>query len=70
LVGNIIIDGRDIIEQIDTSNYILSKDTSIDFEKKYYTLFEEEYIQVDFSTLINPSLSNYYEFNGEDYTLS
>ena len=70
LVGNIIIDGRDTIEQIDSSNYIFSEDTSINFEKSYYTLSGEEYIQVDFSVLINPSLNNYYEFDGENYTLS
>ena len=70
LVGNIIIDGRDTIEQIDSSNYIFSEDTSINFEKSYYTLSGEEYIQVDFSILINPSLNNYYEFDGENYTLS
>lgn len=70
LVGNIIIDGRNTIEQIDNSSYILSEDTSINFEKSYYTLSGEEYIQIDFSTLINPSLSNYYEFDGENYTLS
>ena len=47
-----------------------SESDLLNFNKNYYTLFEGEYTQIDFSTLANPSLNNYYEFDGENYILS
>ena len=69
-VGNIIIDGRPQIESTDTSQYELTEDTTINFNKNYYILSNEEYSQVDFSTLINPSELGYYEFVDNSYILS
>lgn len=69
-VGNIIIDGRPQIESTDTTQYELTEDTTINFNKNYYTLSNEEYSQVDFITLANPSQLNYYELVDGSYVLS